>query len=428
MRPCKLCLFENHSRPLQQVATGHSRYFCALTTTVVFAAILLTVAPAQAQATAAARRSEALRPLPLTRFYDTSDPLPPGKPGELIRAEPFDDYDLPYTVSAVRILYHSRSSAGEDIASSGVVLFPSDAKPPVGGWPVVAWAHGATGVARACAPSLLKNLGHGTFFSMYVNLGYAIVASDYAGLGTNFRSAFLDSESNANDVIHATDAARAAVPQLGTRWVVMGEAEGGLVEARVAEKENTIRDPGYLGSIIISGLAGAKELYDPSSDESSPHDASPLSLLSLAYGIQTVYPQFRPTDVLTEKAFAFFRQAQQTCSGSGIAPQMSASKIMKPGWTENRFVAQYFARNSVGNAQTYGPILAISGDAGQSAQTATTARAIARMCRMGDQVQWEKYPDQNPGSVIGDSVRDQIAWIAGRFAGRQAPSNCVSRP
>ncbi len=161
-------------------------------------------------------------------------------------------------MSAVRILYHSRSATGEDVATSGVVLTPSERKPPVGGWPIIAWAHEADGVGRACAPSLMRNLGHGPFLSMYVNLGYAVVATDYTGLGCNFRNAFLDAQSNATDVIGSISAARAAVPQLGTKWIVMGEDDGSLAAVAVAEKQSEIRDAGYLGSIAISGLADAK--------------------------------------------------------------------------------------------------------------------------------------------------------------------------
>ncbi len=135
--------------------------------------------------------------------------LPAGRPGELIRAEPFDEYALPYDVSAVRFLYHSRAATGEDVASSGVILVP-DGKPPAGGWPIIAWAHRFSGVARTCAPSLMRNLYVGPFLSMYVGLGYAVVATDYAGLGTNFRNAFLDLRSNAMDVIYSVTAARAA--------------------------------------------------------------------------------------------------------------------------------------------------------------------------------------------------------------------------
>jgi hypothetical protein len=387
--------------------------------TIIAALFAVGTCFAQSQTTIPPKRSDSLRPLPLTSFYDTLHPLPPGKPGDLIRSEVFDDYDLPYAVSVVRILYHSRSATGEDVAASGVVLFPTEAKPPASGWPVIAWAHGATCVARTCAPSLMKNLGQGPFFSMYVNLGYAMVATDYTGLGTDFRNAFLDSESNANDVINAIAAARAALHQLGTRWIVMGEEEGGLAASKVAEEETTIRDPGYLGSIVISGFAGAKELYGPLSQ-----DASALSLISLTYGIQTVYPQFRTADILTAKALAPFRRAKQTCSETGILPKVAAAEIMKPGWEDNAFVAQYFARNTVGQTSTYGPILAITGDARQLAATTATAQAISRMCKLGDNVQWEQYPDLNSGGVIGDSVRDQIAWIEGRFAGRNPPTNC----
>ena len=102
---------------------------------------------------------------------------------------------------------------------------PSEKKPPAGGWPVIAWAHETTGVSRQCAPSLMRNVGHGPFLSMYVNLGYAIVATDYTGLGTNFRNAFMDAQSNATDVIGSVSAARAAVPQLGAKWIVVGEGE-----------------------------------------------------------------------------------------------------------------------------------------------------------------------------------------------------------
>ena len=63
------------------------------------------------------------------------------------------------------------------------------------------------------------------------------------------------------------------------------------------------------GSIAISGLAGAKEIY-----ERFPQGSSSLMLTSLAYGIKTVYPQFQVTDMLTEKALALYHHIEQICS------------------------------------------------------------------------------------------------------------------
>ena len=168
-----------------------------------------------------------------------------------------------------------------------MVLFPAEKKAPSGGWPVIAWAHGVTGVARSCAPSLRRNLGHGPFLSMYVNLGYAVVATDYTGLGTNFRNAFLDAPSNATDVIASIPAARQALPQIGSRWIVMGVAEGGLAAIAVAQKENEIRRFRISGgNRRLRYCQCQRHACDPAQPSSS------IKLTSLAYGIKTVYPRF----------------------------------------------------------------------------------------------------------------------------------------
>lgn len=373
---------------------------------------------AQVQSPALEKRSDIRRNLPLTKFYDTPNPLPAGKPGALIRSEPFDEYDLPPGVSAVRILYHSRSAVGNDVATSGVVLIP-DETPPAGGWPVIAWAHGSSGVARSCAPSLMRNVHHGPFLSMYVNLGYAVVATDYTGLGTSFRNAFADIQSNAADVIYSIPAARAAVPQLGPRWVAMGDNDGALAVLAMAELQSDIRDPNYLGSIAISGVADAKDLY-----EHIAHGPSHNLLVFLAYGIKTVYPQFQVNDMLTEKALPLYRQIEQNCADTATGPDVSAAEMLEPNWESNEFVKQFFARNALGQKPAYGPLLVISGEADPAVPIAMTGQVVTRMCKQGDRIQFEKYPELDAGSVIGDSVRDQIAWIQARFAGRPGGTNC----
>ena len=393
---------------------GHWSFGIALAITI---ATLFAATPISAQAPA--KRSQTLRTLPLTSFYDTPHPLPVGKPGELIRSEPFEEYELPPEVSAVRILYHSRSATGEDVATSGVVLTPSERKPPVGGWPIIAWAHEADGVGRSCAPSLMRNLGHGPFLSMYVNLGYAVVATDYTGLGSDFRNAFLDAQSNATDVIGSISAARAAVPQLGTKWIVMGEDDGSLAAVAVAEKQSEIRDAGYLGSIAISGLADAKDLYVKSSQDPS---SSMFALLT--YGVKTVYPKFQVTDMLTEKGRALYQQIDQNCGETATMGQLPPAEILKPGWENNEFVKQYFMRNSLGQSRARDAILVINANADRAVTVTVTAPVIARMCKQGDRVQWERYADLDPGRVIGDSARDQITWIEARFADRPVPTNC----
>jgi hypothetical protein len=110
--------------------------------------------PALPRSLAEAVRMERADALPRTPFYETPA-LTDTKPGGLLRKAQYLGYAEPVGARAVRILYHSLSADGGDVATSGVVLVPAGTPPP-GGWPVIAWAHGTTGVARMCAPSLQK--------------------------------------------------------------------------------------------------------------------------------------------------------------------------------------------------------------------------------------------------------------------------------
>jgi hypothetical protein len=376
---------------------------------------LCSIVVAQAGVISAKQTPKSLvrRTFPITKFYDTPDPLPAGKPGELIGRQEFEEYELPAGVLAVQMLYHSRSAAGEDVAASGVVLYP-DAKAPPGGWPIIAWAHGLNGTARQCAPSLARNLQHGPFLAMYVNLGYAVVATDYAGLGTTFRNAFSDLQSNAADVIYSIPAARAAVPDLGFRWIAIGSGEGGMAVIGAEELEHEIQDQKYLGGIVISGLNDLQDRFE---------HADAGTLLSLTYGIKTIFPNFDVKDVLTDKAQALYSRIGKACEPD-IGEKLTASEILKSNWENNTFVRQYFTRNRAGQKPAKGALLVIANEADSAAPIEKTVQVISQLCKQGDRIQFERYSGADPGSIIGDSVRDQIGWIEGRFAGRPAPSNC----
>ncbi len=336
----------------------------------------------------------------------------------MIRSEVFDEYQLPEGVSAFRILYHSRSASGVDVAASGVVLTP-DRPPPPGGWPVIAWAHGFTGIARRCAPSLMRNLNEGPFLSMYVKLGYAVVATDYTGLGTDFGNESVDMQSDAGDVIYSVAAARVAVPRLGRKWIAMGESAGGLAALAVAELESDKRDPDYLGSIAMSGIADAKEFYEQAAREHSTG-----LLVVLAYEVHTLYPQFQASQILTEKALELYPQVEKACAVTSRDLDTATAQVLKPGWEGMGVVERFFARNVIGQKPADRPLLIVSSGADPAVRLGMTARVVARLCRGRDKVQFREYKSSEFAAVLGDSVRDQLTWVQARFAGRPAPSNC----
>jgi hypothetical protein len=253
---------------------------------------------------------------------------------------------------------------------------------------------------------------------MYVNLGYAVVATDYTGLGTNFRNAFADVRSNAFDAIYSIPAARSAVPGLGSRWIAMGTGEGAMAVVAVAEMEHQTPDSSYLGGVAISRVTDLEDLLEPTGNQS--HE---LPLL-LAFGIKTAYPQFDVKDILTDQALPLYERLGEECGISG-AEKMPVTSLLKAHWENNKFVQDYFRRNRLGMVPGNGPLLVI-GSEGEPSVIATT-KVVARLCRQGDRVLFNRYAEYDPGRVIGDSVRDQMAWIQERFANRSARTNCSTQ-
>jgi hypothetical protein len=167
-------------------------------------------------------------------FYTPPSPLPAAPHGTVIWARPFStSAALPSAASNILVLYHTTGADGKDRAVSGTVAVPKGI-PPSGGWPVISWAHGTTGDAPACTPSLDTAAGpvHDylgpveTTLDKAVAAGYAVVQTDYEGQGTPGVHPYLIGAAEAHDTIDMVRAARAVTP-LSSRWVVMGHSQGG---------------------------------------------------------------------------------------------------------------------------------------------------------------------------------------------------------
>src|SRR3954468_1154501 len=193
---------------------------------VLFAACASDAKPsAKTASSSAAAPSRLLAPpAGLPEFYGVSDPLPAGQPGDVIKTEPVTVDGLHGTMQ--RVMYHSQSLAGDDIPVTGLIAVPST-PPPDGGYPVVTWAHGTTGIADVCAPSIDPSdttaLANGL-----LDAGYVVTATDYEGLGTPGRHPYIVGESEARGTLDIVKAAR-NLPDVhaSDRFAVWGHSQGG---------------------------------------------------------------------------------------------------------------------------------------------------------------------------------------------------------
>ena len=370
-----------------------------------------------------AARMEAADALPLTPFYDTPADLSASLPGDLLRAQPFDGYSLPPGAKAVRILYHSRDADGRGVASSGVVLIPAGI-PPAGGWPVIVWAHGTAGVARQCAPSLMKDVYYGEEGLMpMVRAGFAVVAPDYHGLGTDGVHQYVSKTAQGYDVVFAVPAARKAVSDLGAKWVVDGHSQGGLAAWAVAELEHSRRDPGYLGAVAVAPPSHLRTILV----ETGPSKDAGFYTDYLAWAVSALTPSFSPADMLTGPALSrygdvtkggCFYYAYASFLGDAAAPALN------PGWDATPAARRFFDETEIGTRPIGGELLVIAGEGDHTVPISGVRASVAEACRRGVRLQFRSYPGLDHDPTMENSTPDQLAWINDRFAGKPVASTC----
>jgi len=361
--------------------------------------------------------------LPITDFYSTPSNLSSTKPGDLLRKESFAGYSLPKGATAVRILYHSLDATGKDVATSGVVLIPAGT-PPATGWPVIAWAHGTSGVARLCAPSAMKDVYYGDEGLMpMVAAGFAVVATDYHGLGTEGPHQYVNKIAQAHDVVYSIPAAHAAVSSLGSKWVVDGHSQGGLAAWGVAEAEHDLKDPNYLGAVSVAGVAREVDFFSHLS--STPGVGFYLAFM--ADGIHARYPEFNPHDLVSDSVLEHYDDVTtKGCFYYGYATYagLPTGTLLRPKWEKNPWVHRFFEGNAVGNAPIGGPLFVIAGEADQTVPIVAVREAVKKMCASKQAVTFRSYPGLDHDPTMEKSTPVQLDWIRARFAGKAATSNC----
>jgi len=127
------------------------------------------------------------------------------------------------------VVYRSESVHGEPIAVSGIIALPRKA-PLAGGYSVISWAHGTVGSADRCAPSRdvegeqahSYNAFPHVLLNKFLDQGWAVVMTDYEGLGTEGPHSYLLGKSEARGILDIVRAARQLHPELSDQFAIVG--------------------------------------------------------------------------------------------------------------------------------------------------------------------------------------------------------------
>ncbi|MFV5343074.1 alpha/beta fold hydrolase [Acinetobacter oleivorans] len=225
------------------------------------------------------------------------------------------------------LTYKMLGQSGQEVQATSLVFTPNT-PPPTGGWPIVVWAHGTTGVADVCAPSKAA-LTDSTkdLISKLLAAGYVVVAPDYEGLGTSGIHPFLNVKSEAFSITDAVVATRNYLSQrnllTSKKWLTVGHSQGGHAALSAAQYASRAQLD-YKGTVAVAPasnlgfilVAGEQAVANATIDKKIPMYAQLDTYTALVTaGIRNTQPSFNYSQVFTSQTESTAQQAETICAG-----------------------------------------------------------------------------------------------------------------
>ena len=378
-------------------------------------------------------RDSELQTAPAGSFYVAPSKLPSGKPGDIIRTEPITE-GVPEGARAWRILYRSTAfDTGKPIAVSGVIFVPKG-RATRDGRPIVAWAHPTTGVASKCAPSIPANGGENMIpgLESFLQDGYAVVATDYPGLGTQGPHPYLVGSSEGRAVLDSVRAAqnfrRAGT---GNRFVLWGHSQGGqavLFSAQMA--------PTYAPELELVGVAAAA----PAVKLEQLLKVDIAKTVGKVLGSQAlvawskVYPDADLHQLLSNRSIPPAENIASRCittKSDAYKDLVRVEELKVLGFVNPDALstvqswADIIKENTPGSKPIKAPLLIMQGTADEIVDPKTTAQYVKSLCAKHSQVEYQTIKGIDHDMAGFDSAPTVGLWAQDRFDGVKAPSNCI---
>lgn len=351
-------------------------------------------------------------------------------PGDLVSAETMPGLTRTKdgaNLVAARVLYHSTNGdTGEPTVVSGSVFTPKG-KAPQGGWPVVAFGHGTTGIDEPCAPSLSESLlGMVTMVDGLVKKGYAVAFADYQGLGAPGIHGYTDNKTEGLNIIDSVRALRHTFPDVSNRWAALGGSQGGgAVWAANEQAAGYAPELELVGVVAMAPAADVTGIVDKAAAGTLTYYQGP-ALQSLIETLARLHPDLNRDDY-RRGAAAEYWDVLSSCSGAKSLDRKEAAEALEPGdfapktpeaADRLRALLQKWA---VPQQPLSAPLSVAYGGKDEYIDAQWTTDAIAKQCALGGIVVSDLQPNKGHGDV---DIRSQFLWLADRFAGKPVKSEC----
>lgn len=314
-----------------------------------------------------------------------------------------------------QLTYWTEGPTGAPALSTGAVYLPPGPAPE-GGWPVMSWAHGTSGVGDDCAPSHGYDVTYlpRDLMNAWLAAGFAVVATDYPGLGTDGVHAYLHGRSEGRSVIDMVRAATATTPALSRKWVADGHSQGGhAVMFAAHEATRYAPELDYRGA-IATGTPANLELLLPLGGPGFPDLGLNGLTVFAAYiidGLRVARPDLPIDDYLTPAGADLVADSESLCylEMRDRAGELEVGAMVSKPLQEQRIrdaLREYLAVPTSGYDR---PVFVGHGTADRTVPFPLGAKLAADLAVNGQPVTARVYPGHHSDSAL-QSIPDAIAF------------------
>ena len=367
-------------------------------------------------------------------FYHWSGRMP-ARPGILLRTEALPpELGLGSAAQQIRLLYTSTEGVrGKAIVAVSGVLFLPRGKRPIGGWPVVAWAHGTVGVADICAPSWAgRSLRDMTYLNAWLEAGFAIVATDYQGLGTPGPHPYLYTRPAAYNVLDSIRAVAQPRFGLSRKTVLVGQSQGGTAVIATGGYAADYAPGIDIRGIIATG-AGSSRVAPGEIPKLDPNLVSPLlGYLPLAVlTAQQSDPALRAEDLVTDRALGLMEQGRRACFPALVSDAMGAGLTLANSLKPDAMARIGAINNSNMGYPTYrlvAPLFVGTGAEDRDVPPQMHAALVREACAAGTVVEAHIYLGRDHSGAVNALFRDSLPFAHRVIAGTPIQPICSPVP
>jgi alpha-beta hydrolase superfamily lysophospholipase len=367
--------------------------------------------------------------------------------GHVVHQEPYDDPPLEDSDAVLgqawRAVYTSVSGVDGGSREVSGTFFVPRGTPPVNGWPLISLAHGTTGIGNDCGPSRQPDLmGYAPLVESFLADKYAVALTDYEGLGESGSHPYLEPRTAAFNTIDAARAMREISATVSARWMAVGYSQGGQAVWAANELNsyygNDLQLQGAVSLAPAVNLTGVADLVASGSLTDDQRARFPLGIVGF-----TRYNPDLDADAFLHGSAEYFRELHRRCEPPTDSQQSTGRQMEAPVLWQT-VVGRLRDANDVKPASPQDvvkfrdamrrvalpqrpldkPMLVVNGEYDTQVLPEWVRSAVSRSCALGGQIQYLQIPDADHDYLIPKVADTMDRWIADRFAGTPAPSNC----